>query len=69
MATIYTMICPECGKKFDVMKGILMSEAALDPIPEDRKMETPFACPDCGHTMSTKDKDFKQHIETIIMAD
>ena len=63
------MICPECGRKFDVMKGILMSEAGLDPIPKDREIETPFACPDCGHVMSTKDKDFKQHIETIIMAD
>ena len=63
------MICPKCGCKFDVMKGILMSEAHLDSIPDDRKMETPFSCPDCGHTMSTEDKDFKQHIETIIMAD
>ena len=69
MATIYTMICPECGRKVDVLKGILMSETGLDPIPEERQMETPFSCPDFGHIMSTEDKDFKQHIETIIMAD
>lgn len=69
MASIYTMICRECGRKFDVLKGILMSETGLDPIPEEQQMETPFSCSDCGHIMSTEDKDFKQHIETIIMAD
>lgn len=63
MATIYPIICPECGKKFDVIKGVLMSEAELGPIPDDRIMETPFASPDCGHIMSTEDKDFKQQVK------
>lgn len=69
MATIYTIICPKCGHKFEVTKGILMSEANLDPVPEERKEETPFKCPVCGLEMSTQDEDFNQHCESVIMAD
>ena len=69
MATIYTMICTECGKKFEVMKGILMSESDLNQIPEDRQEETPFNCPNCKHQMSAKDTDFKAHVESVIMID
>ena len=69
MAKEYTIICPKCGHSFEVMKGILVNEAGLDPIPEDRKEETPFKCPVCGLVMSTQDEDFHQHVESIMMVD
>ena len=46
-----------------------MSEAGLDPIPEERREETPFKCPVCGLVMSVEDEDFNQHVESIMMVD
>ena len=51
MAKVYTINCPKCGCQFEVMKGILVSESDLDPIPEERQEETPFTCPICGQKM------------------
>lgn len=69
MGQIYQIICPECGKKFEVMKGSLMSESVLNPIPKERQEETPFNCPNCKLQMSVKDPDFNEHVESIIMID
>ena len=69
MATLYTIICPKCGCEFEVMKGILMSEAHLDPIPEERLEETPFTCPVCGLEMSTRDENFHDHVAEVAMID
>ena len=69
MATLYTIICPECGFEFNVLKGIRMSEAHLNPIPEDRLEETPFICPMCGLEMSTQDEDFHDHVTEVAMID
>lgn len=69
MAKVYNIKCPVCGQEFEVMKGILVSECNLDPIPDDRKDETPFDCPFCGHTMSIEDEDFNSHVVSIMMAD
>lgn len=69
MAKVYTINCPICGHQFEVMKGILVSESNLDPIPEDRLEETPFTCPVCGLEMSTQDPDFNDHVEMVIMVD
>ena len=69
MAKIYTINCPKCGNQFEVMKGILVNESNLDPIPEDRLEETPFKCPVCGLEMSTQDEDFNNHVEMMMMAD
>ena len=54
MAKVYTINCPKCGCQFEVMKGILVNESDLDPIPEERREETPFTCPICGLEMSTQ---------------
>ena len=69
MEKVYIINCPKCGHQFEVMKGVLMSEANLNPIPEDRLEETPFRCPVCGLEMSTQDADFNDHVETIMMVD
>ncbi len=69
MAQIYNIICPKCGKKFEVMKGILMSECEKGDIPAERKEETPFKCPHCRHQMSVQDPNFNDHVESVIKAD
>jgi len=69
MAKIYSIVCPKCGHRFEVMKGILVSESGLDPIPEERLEETPFKCPVCGLEMSVEDEDFKKHVVAVMMAD
>lgn len=69
MAKVYTVNCPKCGLQFEVMKGILVSESNLDPIPEERLEETPFTCPVCGLVMSTQDPDFNDHVEMVMMVD
>ena len=69
MAKIYVIKCPVCGQEFKVTKGILVSESGLDSIPKDRKEETPFNCPICGHTMSVENEDFMEHVVTMMMAD
>ena len=69
MAKIYTIVCPECGHRFEQMKGILVSEAGQGSVPEDRREETPFRCPACGFTLSTEDEDFNKHVESVMMVD
>ena len=69
MAKVYTINCPKCGCQFEVMKGILVSESDLDPIPEERQEETPFTCPICGLEISTQDPDFNDHVEIVMMVD
>lgn len=68
MAQIYTIRCPQCGKEYEVMKGILMSECDK-PIPEERKEETPVTCPHCGQILSLADEKAKAYIQTVMMAD
>ena len=69
MAKIYSIVCPKCGHRFEVMKGILVSESGLDPIPEERLEETLFKCPVCGLEMSVEDEDFNKHVAAVMMAD
>ena len=69
MAKIYLIRCPKCGKEYEAMKGILMSECGLDPIPEDRQEETPVECPHCGHKLNLQEESSQACIETIMMAD
>ena len=68
MAQIYTFRCPKCGREFEAMKGILMSECNK-PIPEDRKEETPVVCPICGLEMTIDEAQEKGYIQSVIMAD
>ena len=46
MASIYTVRCPKCGKEYEVMKGILMSEEDLNElqavIEEQKKAQDMF---------------------------
>lgn len=51
------------------MKGILVSESNLNPIPDERLEETPFKCPVCGLVMSVEDQDFNDHVEMVMMVD
>lgn len=69
MAKTYVIKCPTCGQDFGVIKGILVSESEHNPIPKDRRDETPFDCPFCGHTMSLEDEVFNNHVISIIMVD
>ena len=69
MAKIYTVVCPKCGHRFEVMKGILVRESGMDPIPVERLEETPFKCPVCGLEMSVEDEDFNKHVAAVMMAD
>ena len=69
MAKIYTIVCPKCGHEFEIMKGILVSEAGMDPVPEERLEETPFKCPVCGLEMSTEDENFNEYVKSVMMID
>ena len=69
MAKIYSIVCPKCGHRVEIMKGILVSESGMDPIPEERLEETPFKCPVCGLEMSVEDEDFNKHVAAVMMAD
>ena len=69
MAHIYTIRCPKCGKKYEVMKGILMSECDLDPMPKDREFETPVKCPKCGFEFSLQDEKNKENIIEFMLLD
>ena len=69
MATIYNIICPKCGKQYQAMKGILMSECNLDPIPEERDEENPVMCPHCGEKLSLQDEGSRKNIQSVMMAD
>ena len=69
MAQIYTIRCPKCGKEYEVMKGILMSEEHLNPLPKDRKEETPVKCPKCGFELSILDERYKDCIMLTMLAD
>jgi len=68
MAHIYTIRCPKCGKEYEAMKGILMSECD-NPVPDERREETPVACPHCGQKLSLKDEKSKAYIQTVMMVD
>ena len=68
MAQIYTIRCPKCGREFEAMKGILMSECDK-PIPEERKEDTPVVCPICGLKMTIEEAEEKVCIQTEMMVD
>lgn len=69
MAQQYLIECPKCGKVFKVLKGVLMSWDFTKPIPEELLEETPFHCPRCGHTMSVRDEDFRDHVKGVLCID
>lgn len=69
MAHIYTIRCPKCGKEYEVMKGILMSECGINPIPKERLEETPVTCPKCGFSFSLKDEMYKDNIGLTMLVD
>lgn len=69
MAHIYTVRCPKCGKEYEVMKGILMSECGLNLIPKERLEETPVTCPKCGFSFSLKDEMYKDNIGLTMLVD
>lgn len=68
MATIYGMLCPDCGHEFEVMKGILVSECGKK-MPKDREEDEPFVCPKCGKRFCTHDDNFYSNVQYTIMAD
>ena len=68
MAQIYTIKCPKCGKEFEVMKGILMSEVGKE-VPADRDESVPAVCPTCTLKIDLQDPENQQHIKCIMMAD
>lgn len=51
------------------MKGILMSECGLNPIPKERLEETPVTCPKCGFSFSLKDEMYKDNIGLTMLVD
>lgn len=69
MAQQYMIECPKCGKVFKVLKGVLMSWDFMKPIPEELLEESPFHCPRCGHTMSVRDEDFRDHVKGVLCID
>ena len=69
MAQIYTICCPKCSKEYESMKGILMSEAQLDPIPEERSEDTPAVCPYCGFPLNLEEDASQKHILQVMFAD
>ena len=69
MATIYHISCPECGNKFEIMKGVTMFDSHHRNIPKDRRPETPFKCPRCKLKMSIKDPDFYDDVESVLFVD
>jgi len=69
MAHIYTVRCPKCGKEYEVMKGILMSECDLDPMPKEREFETPVKCPKCGFEFSLQDEKYQDSIVLTMLED
>lgn len=69
MAKLYIIRCPECGKVFNVNKGVLMSWDFSQPIPAELLDETPFNCPECSHTMCVEDDDFNDHVTEVLFAD
>lgn len=69
MAKIYNIICPKCGKEYQAIKGILMSECNLDPIPEERLEETPVVCPHCGEALSIEEAKSQKCVQSVMMAD
>ena len=68
MAQIYTIKCPKCGKEFEVMKGILMSEVGKD-VPADRDESVPAVCPTCKLKIDLQDPESQQYIKCVMMAD
>ena len=68
MAQIYTIKCPKCGKEFEVMKGILMSEVGKD-VPADRDESVPAVCPTCKLKIDLQDPKNEQYIVSVLMAD
>lgn len=68
MAQIYTVKCPKCGKEFEVMKGILMSEVGKE-VPADRDESVPAVCPTCKLKIDLQDPANDKYIVGIIMAD
>ena len=69
MAQIYTIRCPKCGREYEVMKGVLMSEMDLDPMPKEREFETPVKCPKCGFEFSLQDEKNKENIIEFMLLD
>ena len=69
MAVLYTIKCPKCEQEFDVAKGVLMSWDFSKPIPDEFKEETPFNCPNCGHTMCVNDEGFMDNVLNTMYAD
>jgi len=68
MATIYEMKCPQCGHRFEAVKGIFVSECGK-PVPREREEEVPFRCPKCGKEFRVTDDDFQANVESVMMAD
>lgn len=60
-------------KKKDILYPFALDEnknlVFIEDVDKEHRHDHTYTCPDCGHVMSTEDKDFKQHIETIIMVD
>jgi len=68
MAKIYQMHCPQCGERFEKIKGIFVSECGK-PMPPERAEEAPFRCPKCGRVFCTEDEDFNKYVESFMLAD
>ena len=69
MAQLYTIKCPECGKVFSIVKGVLMTWDFSKPIPEELRDETPFNCPKCNHEMCVLDENFRDNVVNVIFGD
>lgn len=68
MAHIYTVKCPKCGKEFEVMKGILMSEVDKE-VPADRDFNVPAVCPTCKFKIDLQDPANEKYISLLMLAD
>ena len=65
---MYTIKCPDCGKKFGFGKGSLMCQADLE-MPERLKEDYPVACPTCGRRFVVTNAEDRKYITDIMFVD
>lgn len=61
MATLYHIICPECGQHFEKMTGPTMMVSEEE--------EKTFPCPGCGHSFDPKDETFLENAQVMAFFD
>ncbi|MBR5735995.1 MAG: hypothetical protein IKX60_04285 [Bacteroidales bacterium] len=66
----YYVVCPKCGHKFTILKGMTIMElVSQKPLPKSRDEEEPDYCPKCNHKMSVLDPGFNDNVEKFALID